>query len=236
MSNVRETVERWVKDAAALGDVDSYSAKRAAKRYACHWNVDMKVGHVVHRVTIRDVSDNGIGIVSPVDIGTGRSVSLKRDNDDSWIEARVMHSTLTVGRFKLGALIQFEDKAPREMRGDETPQLAQSLIALARLKITRGNPAAAEMLVRECVEIRRKALPQGHWLTAAAQSVLGECLVVLGRHAGAETLLLEAYDQIKAALGAEDERAHAAVDRIINLYETWDKPDKVEEYRRLAGF
>lgn len=234
MSEAREIVSRWVEEAAALGDVDSYSAKRAAKRYSCQWTVEMKVGHAEHRVMVRDVSDTGIGIISPVEIGAGRSVSLRRQHDEPWLEARVMHSTLTVGRYKLGVIIQFEDSGTRPMRGDETPQLAESLIVLSRLKLSRGDAAAAELLVRECLTIRQNALPPGHWITAMAQSVLGECLMAVGRYAGAEPLLLESYPNIKKGLGPEDERALTALSRIVQLYEAWGKPEQADEYRAMS--
>ncbi len=235
MSTSRDVISKWVAEAAALGDVDSYSAKRSAKRFACHWNVQMKVGHAVHLVNIRDVSDHGVGVISPVEVGAGRTIELRREDAEPWVAVRVMHSTLTVGRYKLGAIIQFEGDGSRQLRGDETPQLAESLLAMAKLKLSRGDAAAAEMLIRECLEIRENALGATHWLTAIAKSLLGECLIILGRHAGAESLLVDSYPDIEAGLGGDDDRTRAALTRIIYLYETWGQPEKADEYRERAS-
>ncbi|MEE9294954.1 MAG: tetratricopeptide repeat protein [Phycisphaerae bacterium] len=230
MSTPRDIVNKWLEEAAALGDVDSYSAKRTAKRYSCYWDMEMRVGHAAHRITVRDISDSGVGIISPVEVGAGRTIELRRTQEEPWIEARIMHATLTVGRYKLGALIQFEETVTRPRQPGETKQLAQSLIALARLKISRGDASAAEMLVRECLEIREKALGKDHWTTGIAQSVLGECLIVMGRYDGAEPLLLEAHPIIKEGLGEDDDRTRAALERIVQLYQAWGKPEKAEEY------
>ncbi len=235
MSATRETVKLWIEDAAKLGDVDSYSAKRTHKRYACHWEVEMKLGPAVHRVIVRDVSDAGVGIISPVEVGAGRSVSIRRHADESWVEARIMHATQTIGRFKLGAIIQFDESGSRPRRPDEVRQVAESYLALARLKLTRGDTAAAELLVRECVEIRRKTLGAEHWLTALAESALGECLVAMGRFAGAEPLLLTSYPKARAHLEADDERIKTAFERVIQLYEAMEEPERAEAFRKQCA-
>jgi tetratricopeptide repeat protein/PilZ domain-containing protein len=233
MMSTQEIVNRWLEEAAALGDEDSYSAKRTAKRFSCYWEIDMKVGHATHRVTARDVSSSGVGIISPVEVGSGRTVELRREPEDPWVRARIVHSTQTVGRYKLGAIIQFDSQGPRERSADDTPRLAESLIALANLKLSRGDGPAAEILLRDCYETRKQSLGETHWLTAVAQSLLGECLITMERYAGAESLLLESYVHLKNAQGADHENSVVSLERIVQLYEAWGKPDKADEYRAL---
>src|SRR5262249_45863285 len=88
-----------------------------------------------------------------------------------------------------------------------------------------------EPLLRECLEIRRKVLPKGHWLTADAESVIGACLFARGCYTDAELLLLSGYEHLKAAPQVPIEQLPKAGDRLIRLYEAWGKPENAAEWR-----
>ncbi|MHC4698115.1 MAG: tetratricopeptide repeat protein [Planctomycetota bacterium] len=112
-----------------------------------------------------------------------------------------------------------------------------STLALSGVTLTElGRPEEAEPLLRESLEIRVNALPEGHWLTANTASVLGGCLAALGRFEEGERLLLESYPVLSATLGDDDWRVQEALNRIINLYDVWERPGKAAEWRaKLPG-
>ncbi|MBI1915937.1 MAG: serine/threonine protein kinase [Planctomycetes bacterium] len=109
--------------------------------------------------------------------------------------------------------------------------LAATLVGLGSVLTTKGRPKEAEPLLRAGLEIRQKTLPKHHWTGPLARSVLGGCLTALGRYNEAEPLLLNGYEQMKACPVAPARRVKEALDRIIKLYEDWQKPDKAALWR-----
>jgi hypothetical protein len=96
----------------------------------------------------------------------------------------------------------------------------------------------AEPHARECLNIRAKIMTD-HWLRYNAMSLLGGALGGQGKHEEAEPLLLAGYrgmhqrrDKIP---GLGRIRLNQAMQRIVRLYETWDKPELAAEWKqRLA--
>jgi tetratricopeptide (TPR) repeat protein/tRNA A-37 threonylcarbamoyl transferase component Bud32 len=119
----------------------------------------------------------------------------------------------------------------REVHGDEHPTVARDLRYLAATLVGQGDHAAAEPLLRQALAINRKIRPEDNLRRARVENSLGGCLVALGRYDEAEPLLLESYPKIKAVKGDRDRSTHRAVERIVELYEGWDKPDKAAEWR-----
>jgi tetratricopeptide (TPR) repeat protein len=83
--------------------------------------------------------------------------------------------------------------------------------------LARKDAAAAEPLLRQALEIRRGALPEGDWRIATAESLLGEALASLGRYDEAGRLLLEAKASLKDGPGPEGREAKANADRLRAL-------------------
>jgi tetratricopeptide (TPR) repeat protein len=131
----------------------------------------------------------------------------------------------------------------------------QTLAALgwALTKIDRAKEG--EPLLREGLDICRKALPKGDWFTADTESLLGGCLAVQGQYEKAERLLLNGYNGLLTAAGnppvtsswptrcmlslhdspgAPPAQIRQALDRIVTLYEAWDRPDKASEWRKKS--
>jgi hypothetical protein len=99
--------------------------------------------------------------------------------------------------------------------------------------LTRSDRAAeAQPLLRECLTIREKKLPPDHWRTAAARSLLGGCLAQQKNFAAAEPLLLTGYEGLTRGKFAPARRTAEALDRLVDLYEKWDKPEQVEVWRK----
>jgi serine/threonine protein kinase len=98
-----------------------------------------------------------------------------------------------------------------------------------------GQPAEAEHLLRECLDIRREGRP-GTWQLFYAQALLGGALLDQGKYAAAEPLLLEGYAGMsrlgpKAAPAAPLRQAEALA-RLVRLYESTGRKDKAAEWRK----
>jgi tetratricopeptide (TPR) repeat protein len=104
------------------------------------------------------------------------------------------------------------------------------LAHLGSVLLAQGKASAAEPVLRECLRMRAESLPEKHWQTANAASMLGECLTGLSAYDEAEQLLVDSYSVISTQLGETDQRALAALRRIITLYDAWDKPEQSREW------
>ncbi len=110
-------------------------------------------------------------------------------------------------------------------------QISDTLVALGADLIDLNRAAEAEPLLREAVEIRQAAIPT-HWKTQSATSVLGGALTALGRFDEAEPLLTQAYDKLVELRGPTNSATIEALKRVVRLYEAWQKPDKLEGWRK----
>ena len=83
--------------------------------------------------------------------------------------------------------------------------------------------------------MRQKELPDGHWLIADTQSQLGAAVSASGKHSEAEPILLDAYAQLKDDRQVPVKQKQLAIQRIIRMYEAWQKTEQASEWRqRLA--
>ena len=64
-----------------------------------------------------------------------------------------------------------------------------------------------------------------------AKSTLGASLVDRGRYAEAEPLLLEYHRHLMQTSGISSTDSREAMERLIDLYEAWQKPEQAREYR-----
>jgi outer membrane protein assembly factor BamD (BamD/ComL family) len=91
--------------------------------------------------------------------------------------------------------------------------------------------AEAEKLLREAVGIRAEKLPEAHFLRATANGTLGEFLTTQQRFSEAEPLLVNSYESLKTSQGPGSPRRRLALQRLVQLYEKWQKPDLAAKYR-----
>jgi hypothetical protein len=93
-------------------------------------------------------------------------------------------------------------------------------------------------LLRECLAIREKALPDD-WSRFDAMSMLGGAVLGQRRHAEAEGLAVRGYEGLKASavnIRAQDKpRLLQAAERVVRLYETWGKPDEAARWKKKTG-
>ena len=115
--------------------------------------------------------------------------------------------------------------------------LIGTLIALNRTKelLEQQNAADAEVLLRECLQIREKA-DADSWTTFSTMALLGGSLLAQQNYADAEPLLLAGYEGMKerqdkiAPQGKP--RLAEAMEFLVQLYDAWGKPEQATEWRQ----
>jgi serine/threonine-protein kinase len=103
---------------------------------------------------------------------------------------------------------------------------------LASVLVTLGKAPEGEAKAREAMAIFN-ASKAGSWREADVESVLGSCLAAQRRFDEAEPLLLESYPVLKQDAGNGRKYAPAALQRIVDLYTAWGRPDRAAEYRSM---
>ena len=115
--------------------------------------------------------------------------------------------------------------------GEKHPRVGSPTLGLARATLARGDLRRAEALAREVESIYRDVFADGHWAVASAESVLGAVLTARGSYDEAEPLVKGGYSAMKAVRGPQDRYVLQALERVIELYEAWGKPDEVAAWQ-----
>ena len=110
---------------------------------------------------------------------------------------------------------------------------SSALLLLGEVRLAQARPAEAEPLLREAVEARRKILPEGDWQRAAAESMLGTCLVALGRLDEAEPMLDGAYASLASSKSGSEFATRAAL-ALVDLYTARNAGEKAAEWKARA--
>ena len=138
----------------------------------------------------------------------------------------------TVGRHAEAAALCRDVLARRGTSLPERhPILAASLLVLGKSLVEQGRPREAEAPLREALAMRRGLLPPGHWQTASAESALGRCLARQRRFREAEPLVVAACERLLSERGPRHERTLDALANVVDLYQRWNKPDRLAEFR-----
>ncbi len=102
-------------------------------------------------------------------------------------------------------------------------------------RLAQRKYVEAEPVLRECLA-KRTELASDDWKTYNAQSLLGEALSGQQKYAEAEPLLTAGYEGMKqreATIPPEAKsRLPLALERLVRLYEAWDKPDEAAKWRQ----
>ena len=118
---------------------------------------------------------------------------------------------------------------------EDNPQLAILLSSCGRSLMTLKRWNEAEPLLRECSSIREKSQPDD-WLTFRTSLMLGSCLLGQGKFEDAEPYLLAGYQGLvqreplipkQIRIGLTE-----SLERLVNLYNAWQKPEPAEEWRK----
>jgi tetratricopeptide (TPR) repeat protein len=126
----------------------------------------------------------------------------------------------------------------REAKNPDSLTIAGELAVLGRNLGEQSKWTEAETTLRECLVIREQAIAD-HWLTFNTMSQLGGALLGQRRFAEAEPLIVHGYEGLKrrepAIPPTSRARLREAGDRVIRLYETWNKPEKASEWKTRLG-
>ena len=119
----------------------------------------------------------------------------------------------------------------RRTLGESHPMIVVSLNDLASLRLLQGEAAEAESLARQAIELTARVAPE-HWRRYDAESALGASLAVQGRFDAAEVVLLGAVAGLQEQRGDTSRQTLVAMQRLIDLYEQWQRPGQAEPWRR----
>lgn len=154
-----------------------------------------------------------------------------RDADYAWALGRfgsaVADATPDRARTLLRSAIEIERQLPRQKH----PNLAADLFALGGLELRSGDPAAAEPLLLEALDIDLLRFGPNHLQTARTQSMLGEALTKLQRFKEAEPLLRAAYDTLVQKLPPVGPECTEARQRLIDYFDASGQSTMAEIYR-----
>jgi eukaryotic-like serine/threonine-protein kinase len=98
--------------------------------------------------------------------------------------------------------------------------------------------AAAEPMLRECLQAREKSQPDA-WSTFSIQSALGGSLLGQKKYAEAEPMLVKGYEGMQAREKtipmATKARLTEGLDRLIELYTATNNPEALKKYKDLRA-
>ncbi|MCP4256530.1 MAG: tetratricopeptide repeat protein [Planctomycetes bacterium] len=119
----------------------------------------------------------------------------------------------------------------RQVFGEDHPFTIDSLRGLGLLRAEQQRYEEAEKLLTESLEKRRRV--QGHEHERAIRNMvhLGWVYTEQQRYDEAEMLLLDAFELGCRVLGPLDQITIESIGKIVELYEAWNKPEKVDEWR-----
>jgi eukaryotic-like serine/threonine-protein kinase len=122
----------------------------------------------------------------------------------------------------------------RQACGPGHEYVGTASVTLGAALTIRGEYESAAQVFAEAAEIYSALVPANDYRLANARSQRGHCLVQLGRYEAAEVLLLEAHDAL-AATGAAPALMVNTMQRLIQLYRLWERPEEAQAWRtRLA--
>src|SRR5262245_39431456 len=143
---------------------------------------------------------------------------------------------LKAGKIGEAAALVREDLAlARESWPAGSLQLATQLASAGYQFLELKRYAEAEPLLRECLTIREKTQADV-WTTFSARSLLGDALLGQKKYADAEPLLVKGYQGMKERaakmLPKDRVRLTEAAQRLVRLYDAWDRPEEAAKWRK----
>ena len=158
------------------------------------------------------------------------------------------HPLTVTGTYELAAAYEATDQPAKarqlllesatsmpDQYGPDTLELAGALARLGRVYLLQKRYTLAESVLRECLAVRKKKMPDA-WTTFDAKSLLGGAL--LGQHKFGEAgpLLIQALDEMKeceATMPASGKLHLAeAIERLVQFYDGTGKPDDAAKWRK----
>jgi serine/threonine protein kinase len=124
-------------------------------------------------------------------------------------------------------------KIYRAATGPQFINYATALMVQGMIFSQTSRTDEAEKLLREALRIRTENMPETHFLRATANGALGEFLAAQKRFSEAEPFLLASHESLAKSQAANSPRTRRARQRLANLYDTWNKPERAAPYRGI---
>lgn len=118
---------------------------------------------------------------------------------------------------------------------DDHPDIAITRSGIAYLMLETDQPEQALQLALAANEYLTTAYGDDHWRTAWARSMQGAALTALQRFDEAEILTVPAYESLKNNSAARPAQVRDALQRVVELYEAWDRPNEAQRYREQVS-
>jgi tetratricopeptide (TPR) repeat protein len=123
----------------------------------------------------------------------------------------------------------------KKQLGADSPRLAGAQASVGVALLRHQQFAPAEAILRECLAIRANKEPDA-WTTFDTQSQLGGALLGQQKYAEAEPFLRQGYEGMKeheAQIPMKSKaRLTEALQRLVQLYNAWGKPEQAAEWRK----
>ncbi|TWT44884.1 Serine/threonine-protein kinase PrkC [Phycisphaerae bacterium RAS1] len=165
---------------------------------------------------------------------------IRKARGDEHIETAAAAANLALVYYNTGKYAEAAElyRQASEIRRVKTPgeiQLAESLSGWGASLSYIGKAAEGEPLLREALDLRHKTLPPGDGRVALTASNLGMCLTALEKYEEAEALLVEAFPILRKTRGDKHRGTRDTLERIIKLYEAWNRPEELEKYKAIRA-
>lgn len=119
----------------------------------------------------------------------------------------------------------------RKKHGDQHLSAMIGMNNLASFLHAQGKYDEAQALLEVTCKNAQQSLGDDHWITAVFRANYGNTLVSLERYEEAESLLLNSLDVVTTVLGADHAHVASIREKIVRLYEKWEKPERADSYR-----
>jgi hypothetical protein len=104
---------------------------------------------------------------------------------------------------------------------------------LAEVLLSAGKVQDAKSIANEALAFPEEALPIDNKYRARAKSALGGVMIVEKDYSHTEPLLIDAY-RILSVQEKTSVSTKRCLQRIIDLYNAWGKPEKAAQYQKLV--
>jgi tetratricopeptide (TPR) repeat protein/tRNA A-37 threonylcarbamoyl transferase component Bud32 len=169
-----------------------------------------------------------------------RESKLGPDHPDTLISRNNLAWAYLAARRLTDALSLFEDTLKRLQTklGPDHPDTLLIMNNLAGAYLEARRWAEAERTARACLSLRVKKQPDD-WRCDHTKSQLGAALAGQRKYAEAEPLILAGYEGMKARAATipapSKSRLTGAAERVVQLYEGWEKPDQAAQWKARLG-
>ncbi len=118
-----------------------------------------------------------------------------------------------------------------EVKGAAHPHTLLSMLTLGIVQRDRGNLTESHQTLSRAIRLLRENDVQDEMARGLLEKHYGRTLVALGRYEEAEPYLQRSLDTLTLVLGASHRRTQSTLEALVELYESWGKPDRAAEWR-----